>query len=66
MRGMNSKQKRMDTMKNIFLCVALVLCLAGGLTKIAEWQAENDKKALESCKMINSDEQCRAWIGRGY
>lgn len=67
MRGMNSKpKKRMDTMKNILVIVALVLCVAGCVSKCAKWQAENDQKALESCKMIHSDEQCRAWIGRGY
>lgn len=56
----------MDTMKNIFLILAIVLCLAGGLTQCAKWQAENDKKALESCKMIHSDAQCNAWMIRGY
>ena len=57
MRGMNSKRKRkrMDTLKNIFLIVALVLCLAGGLTQCAKWQAETDKKRL------NLVQWCTMW-----
>lgn len=53
-------------MKKIFLILALVLCLAGCVSKCARWQAENDKKALESCAMVHNVETCKMWQARGY
>lgn len=59
-------KKRMDTMKNMTLIVALVVAFCGLVTKCAEAMQKMDAESFESCRMIHSDEQCRAWIARGY
>jgi len=52
-------------MKKIFF-VGLVALACLGVARCGAWMRSMDAQAFESCRKIHSDDQCAAWIGRGY